>query len=111
GAPVETGLVASLARPDAETSRPVRDAGRLFCFDDVDLNLGDALAFDAQRFGSGRRDVDDTAADERAAVVDAHRHRASGIDVGDAQPRAGPQRAGGGGEFGLVALFAASRLW
>src|SRR5712692_1257176 len=67
-------------------------AGRLFCagFDDVDLDLGDAFAGDAERFGGGRRDVHDAAANERAAVVDAHRHRASGIDVGDAQPR--PER-------------------
>src|SRR5262249_56082260 len=63
-------------------------AGRLFCagFDDVDLDLRHALAGDAQRFGGGRRHVDHAAANERAAVVDAHRHRAPRIDVGDPQP-------------------------
>jgi hypothetical protein len=84
-------------------------AGRLFCacFDDVNLDLGDAFAGDAQRFGGGRRDVHDAAANERAAVVDAHRHRASRIDVGDAQPRPERQCAVGGGQFVLVELLAA----
>src|SRR5262244_4398294 len=101
--------IPSVLAADAETSRPVRDAGRLFCgsFDDVDLDLGDAFAGDAQRFGGGRRDVHDAAANERAAVVDAHRHRASGIDVGDAQPRPERQCAVGGGQFVLVELLAA----
>src|ERR1700745_586601 len=80
--------------------------GMLFCtgFDDVDLDLREALSLDAQRFGGGRRDVHDAAANERAAVVDAHGHRASGIDVGDAQPRPERQCPVGGGQFVLVEL-------
>src|SRR4029077_8738135 len=78
----------------------------LFCagFDDVDFHLRNAFSSDTERFGGGRRDVDDAAANERAAVVDAHRHRASRIDVGDAQPRPERQRAVGGGQFVLVEL-------
>src|SRR5262249_61434135 len=88
-------------------------AGRLLCagFDDVDLDLRHALAGDAQRFGGGRRHVDHAAANERAAVVDAHRHRAPRIDVGDAQPRPERQRAVGGGQFVLVELLAARGVW
>src|SRR5262249_44877087 len=102
-------VMPSVSAADAETLRPVRDTGRLFCasFDDVDFDLGHAFAGDAQRFGGGRRAVDDATANERAAVVDADRHRASGIDVGDAQPRAERQRAVGGGQFVLVELLAA----
>src|SRR6516164_708142 len=102
-------VMPSVSAADAETSRPVRDAGRLFCasFDDVDLDLGHAFAGDAQRFGGGRRDVDHAAANERAAVVDAHRHRASRIDVGHAQPRAERQRAVGGAQLVLVEFLAA----
>src|ERR1700730_1709119 len=84
-------------------------AGRLFCagFDDVDLDLRDAFSGDAERFGGGRRDVHDAAANERAAVVDADGDRASRIDVGDAQSRPERQRAVGGGQFVLVELLAA----
>src|SRR5262245_39078577 len=84
---------------------------RLRLLDDVDLDLGDALAGDAERFGGGCRHVDYAAANERAAVVDAHRHRAPGIDVGDAQPRPERQRAVGGGQFVLVELLAARGVW
>jgi hypothetical protein len=52
-------VMPSVSAANAETSRPVRDAGRLFCasFDDVDLDLGHVFAGDAQRFGGERRDV------------------------------------------------------
>ena len=55
-----------------ETPRNAHDPpGRCRLLDDVDLDLRNAFAGDAQRLGGGRRDVDHAAANERAAVVHA----------------------------------------
>jgi hypothetical protein len=69
---------------DRTWQRGPRADGGVSLLDDVDFDLRDAFAGDAQRFGGGSREVHNATANERAAVVDADRHRAPRVDVGDA---------------------------
>src|SRR5262245_50800050 len=55
--------------------------------DHLELHPRDAATDHAELLGGRLRDVDDAALDERSAVVDAHRHRAAGLQLRDAHPR------------------------
>jgi hypothetical protein len=74
--------------------------------DDVELDLGDALANHSQRIGGGIGDVDNASGNVGPAVVDPNRHGSPGGDVGHAQFCAERQGRMRGGQFMRVELFA-----
>ena len=83
----------SLCRVDPPRRRAAAGGGargvmppllRLALLHDIQLHLRDALPHHTQRFGSGVGDIDDAAMNIGAAIVDPHRDRAPGGDVGHA---------------------------
>ena len=87
--PFRTGSSIESGRAVVEAQAPV-GLPSAPAADHFDGDVSEAVH--AQRVGRGRRHVDDAAADERPAIVDAHDDRSAGLMIGD--PNLGPERQG-----------------
>ena len=78
--------------------------------DDVKFDLCNTPSNHSQRFGRSMRDVDNSSANERTAVIDPNCHGPPSSDVCHAQPGAEWQRTMSGGQFARIEPFAARGL-
>ena len=92
----EAAAAANVALDDLCASRPGACGAREGSVHDLQRHVGRAAH--AQSAGGATRQIDDAAAHEGTAIVDANDHRAAGPPVLDADPGAERQAAMGGGQ-------------